>query len=255
MTPDEAIDAGALALFGEKYGDEVRVLSMGQGRSDNDSAAYSVELCGGTHVHRLGDIGLLKISHEGAVASGVRRIEARTGAGALAQIAAHEHILHAATGELKVGIDDLPSRIARLLDERKSLDRELAEAKKQLALAGGAAQADADDAVRELNGVKFMARCLDGLPAKELRGLVDEGKKQLESGVVVFIGIDNGKAGIAVGVTDDLTSRFDAVTLVKAGAAALGGQGGGGRADMAQAGGPETGNGAKAIADIEALIG
>ena len=257
MTPDEAIEAGALALFGEKYGEEVRVLSMGLGRDDNAAAAYSVELCGGTHVRRLGDIGLLKISSEGAVASGVRRIEARTGAGALEQIAAHEHVLHAATGELKVGIEDLPARIAKLLDERKYLDRELAEAKKQLALAGsgtGAGASDADEATREINGVKFMARCLDGLPAKELRGLVDEGKKQLGSGVVVFIGIDGGKAGIAVGVTDDLTDRFDAVTLVQAGSAALGGKGGGGRADMAQAGGPESGNGPQAIADIEALL-
>ena len=256
MTPDEAIDAGALALFGEKYGDEVRVLSMGMGRGDNEQAAYSVELCGGTHVRRLGDIGLLKISSEGAVASGVRRIEARTGEGALAQIAAHEHILHAATGELKVGIDDLPSRISKLLDERKQLDRELAAAKKQLALVGGGqGQAgDADDGIREVNGIAFMARCLDGLPAKELRGLVDEGKKQLGSGVVVFIGIDGAKAGIAVGVTKDLTTRFDAVTLVQAGSAALGGKGGGGRADMAQAGGSDIGNGDKAIADIEALL-
>ncbi len=262
MTPDEAIEAGALALFGEKYGEEVRVLSMGhggniEGRDDNGQGAYSVELCGGTHVRRLGDIGLLKISSEGAVASGVRRIEARTAAGALEQIAAHEHVLHAATGELKVGIDELPTRIAKLLEERKQLDRELAEAKKQLALAGGGAAggaSDADEAMREVNGVKFMARCLDGLPAKELRGLVDEGKKQLGSGVVVFIGIDGGKAGIAVGVTDDLVGRFDAVQLVQAGSAALGGKGGGGRPDMAQAGGPETGNGAQAIADIEALL-
>ena len=257
MTPDEAIEAGALALFGEKYGDEVRVLSMGLGRDEDAAAAYSVELCGGTHVRRLGDIGLLKISSEGAVASGVRRIEARTGAGALAQIAAHEHVLHAATGELKVGIEDLPARIAKLLDERKQLDRDLAEAKKQFALSGSGAStgaSDADDATREVNGTKFMARCLDGLPAKELRGLVDEGKKQLGSGVVVFIGIDGGKAGIAVGVTDDLTDRFDAVKLVQAGSAALGGKGGGGRPDMAQAGGPDTGNGDKAIADIEALL-
>ena len=257
MTPDEAIEAGALALFGEKYGEEVRVLSMGLGRDNNKEASYSVELCGGTHVRRLGDIGLLKISSEGAVASGVRRIEARTGAGALQQIAAHEHVLHAATGELKVGIEDLPSRIAKLLEERKHLDRELAEAKKQLALTGGGAGAgasDSDDATREVNGVKFMARCLEGLPAKELRGLVDEGKKQLGSGVVVFVGIDGGKAGIAVGVTDDLTDRLDAVTLVQAGSAALGGKGGGGRADMAQAGGPDIGNGPQAIADIEALL-
>ena len=255
MTPDEAIDAGALALFGEKYGDEVRVLSMGLGRDEDADKAYSVELCGGTHVNRLGDIGLLKISSEGAVASGVRRIEARTAEGALAQIAAHEHILHSATNTLKVAVEDLPTRLSKLVEERKALDRELAEAKKQLALAGnGGSGAAADDGAREIAGTQFIGRCLDGLPAKELRGLVDEGKKQLGSGVVVFVGIDNGKAGIAVGVTDDLTDQFNAVDLVQAGAAALGGKGGGGRPDMAQAGGPDSGKGPEAIAAIEALL-
>ena len=277
MTPDEAIEAGALALFGEKYGEEVRVLSMGHGSRDggdapnaddmaDGDAAYSVELCGGTHVSRLGDIGLLKITSEGAVASGVRRIEARTADGALAQIAAHEHILHAATGALKVTPEDLPARIAKLVEERKALDRELTQAKKQLALAGGMAGGTAgggnaqaangeDNGAREVNGVSFIGRCLDGLPAKQLRGLIDEGKKQLGSGVVVFVGIDNGKAGIAVGVTDDLTDRFDAVALVQAGAAALGGSGGGGRKDMAQAGGPDASKGAEAISAVEKLLG
>ena len=261
MTPDEAIDAGALALFGEKYGDEVRVLSMGLGRDDNADKAYSVELCGGTHVSRLGDIGLLKITSEGAVASGVRRIEARTADGALAQIAAHEHILHAATGALKVAPEDLPARITKLVEERKALDKDLAEAKKQLALAGGmtgnangSVDGGDDGGAREVNGISFIGRCLDGLPAKQLRGLVDEGKKQIGSGIVVFVGIDNGKAGIAVGVTDDLTDRFDAVELVQAGAAALGGSGGGGRKDMAQAGGPDINGGPEALSAVEALL-
>ena len=255
MTPDEAIEAGALALFGEKYGDEVRVLSMGLGREENDDAAYSVELCGGTHVRRLGDIGLLKISQEGAVASGVRRIEARTGEGALAQIAAHDHVLHAATSELKVAVQDLPARVAKLVEERKSLDRELAEVKKQLALAGASNVSSENDATsREVNGTQFMARCLDGLPAKQLRGLVDDGKSQIGSGVVVFVGIDGDKAGIAVGVTDDLTDKFNAVELVQAGSEALGGKGGGGRPDMAQAGGPDTGAADAAIAAIEKLL-
>ena len=255
MTPDEAIEAGALALFGEKYGEEVRVLSMGLGREENDDAAYSVELCGGTHVRRLGDIGLLKISQEGAVASGVRRIEARTGEGALAQIAAHDHVLHAATSELKVAVQDLPARIAKLVEERKALDRELTEAKKQLALAGAAGQSGGDEASsREVNGTQLMARCLNGLPAKQLRGLVDEGKSQIGSGVVVFVGIDGDKAGIAVGVTDDLTDKFNAVELVQAGSEALGGKGGGGRPDMAQAGGPDTGAADAAIAAIEKLL-
>jgi len=260
MTPDEAIEAGALALFGEKYGEEVRVLSMGhagQEGAKTDAAAYSVELCGGTHVRRLGDIGLLKISQEGAVASGVRRIEALTGEGALAQIAAHEHALHAASNELKVAVEDLPMRVAKLVEERKALDRELSQAKKQLALMGsgdaanGGAQGTAS---REVNGTPFMARCLDGLPTKQLRGLVDDGKQQIGSGVVVFIGIDGDKAGIAVGVTDDLTDKFNAVDLVQAGAAALGGTGGGGRPDMAQAGGPDTGAADAAIAAIEKLL-
>ena len=255
MTPDEAIDAGALALFGEKYGDEVRVLSMGLGRQERDDAAYSVELCGGTHVHRLGDIGLLKISQEGAVSSGVRRIEARTGEGALAQIAAHEHLLHAATNELKISVEDLPARVAKLVEERKALDRELSEAKKQLALAGASGSGGgAETSVREVNGTSFMARCLQGLPAKQLRGLVDDGKQQIGSGVVVFIGIDGDKAGIAVGVTDDLTDTFNAVDLVQAGSAVLGGKGGGGRPDMAQAGGSDISQADAAIAAIEALL-
>ena len=254
MTPDEAIEAGALALFGEKYGEEVRVLSMGQ-PLDSDRPHYSVELCGGTHVNRLGDIGLLKISQEGAVASGVRRIEAYTGAGALAFVAGQETVLRETTDLLKISPQDVPNRVAKLLDERKQLERELADAKRQLALMGGAGGAAAqDDAARDINGITLVARCLDGLPAKELRGLVDDGKKQIGSGVVVFIGIDNGKAGIAVGVTADLTDRFDAVDLVKLGAEKLGGTGGGGRPDMAQAGGSDVNGGAQAIAAIEAAI-
>ena len=254
MTPDEAIEAGALALFGEKYGDEVRVLSMGQA-PDGDRPHYSVELCGGTHVNRLGDIGLLKISQEGAVASGVRRIEAYTGAGALAFIAGQETVLRETTDLLKISAQDVPNRVGKLLDERKQLERELADAKRQLALMGGAGGTAAqDDGARDINGIPLIARCLDGLPAKELRGLVDDGKKQIGSGVVVFIGIDNGKAGIAVGVTADLTDRFDAVELVKLGAEKLGGTGGGGRPDMAQAGGSDVTGGAQAIAAIEQAI-
>ena len=254
MTPDEAIEAGALALFGEKYGDEVRVLSMGQA-PDGDRPHYSVELCGGTHVNRLGDIGLLKISQEGAVASGVRRIEAYTGAGALAFIAGQETVLRETTDLLKISAQDVPNRVGKLLDERKQLERELADAKRQLALMGGAGGTAAqDDGARDINGITLIARCLDGLPAKELRGLVDDGKKQIGSGVVVFIGIDNGKAGIAVGVTADLTDRFDAVELVKLGAEKLGGTGGGGRPDMAQAGGSDVTGGAQAIAAIEQAI-
>lgn len=267
MTPDEAINAGALALFGEKYGDEVRVLAMG---SDGEAASahYSVELCGGTHVARLGDIGVFKISHEGAVASGVRRIEAYTGVGALHYIDTREQLLRTTTGILKTSPQDLPERVAKLLAEKKQLDRELTEAKKQLALSVvevkvsgvgastsiGPVVDNGDDGVKRVNGVALMARSITGLPAKQLRGLVDEGKKQLGSGVVVFIGIDADKAAIAVGVTDDLTPRFDAVDLVRVGAEKLGGKGGGGRPDMAQAGGSDTAGGPAALAAIEALI-
>jgi alanyl-tRNA synthetase len=253
MTPDEAIEAGALALFGEKYGDEVRVLAMGALQSD-ERPHYSVELCGGTHVNRLGDIGLLKISQEGAVASGVRRIEAQTGAGALAAIAERDAVLRETTELLKTGLQDLPQRVSKLLEERKLLDRELSDSKRQLALTGGAASQDDGDSVRDVAGVSFMARCIDGLPAKELRALVDDGKTKIGSGVVAFIGIDNGKAGIAVGVTEDLADKFNAVDLVKIGAEKLGGKGGGGRPDMAQAGGPDTSGGDAALDAIEAML-
>jgi alanyl-tRNA synthetase len=253
MTPDEAIEAGALALFGEKYGDEVRVLAMGAPLSD-ERPHYSVELCGGTHVNRLGDIGLLKISQEGAVASGVRRIEAQTGAGALAAIAERDAVLRETAELLKTGLQDLPQRVSKLLEERKLLDRELSDSKRQLALTGGAASQDDGDSVRDVAGVSFMARCIDGLPAKELRALVDDGKTKIGSGVVAFIGIDNGKAGIAVGVTEDLADKFNAVDLVKIGAEKLGGKGGGGRPDMAQAGGPDTSGGDAALDAIEAML-
>ena len=253
MTPDEAIEAGALALFGEKYGEEVRVLAMGGDRESARGGHFSVELCGGTHVRRLGDIGVFIVGQETAIASGVRRIEAFTGRAALQFIAARDRILQATTDLLKVSADDVPTRVARLLDDRKKLDRELAEATKKLALTRGSdAGTGADDSVRELAGIKFMARAIDGLPAKQLRGLVDEGKKQIGSGVVAFVGIDGAKAGLAVGVTADLTDRFDAVELVKVGADLLGGSGGGGRPDMAQAGGNDT---SAASAALEAIAG
>jgi alanyl-tRNA synthetase len=173
----------------------------------------------------------------------------------LAHIAAHEHVLHAATSELKVAVEDLPTRISKLLEERKNLDRELSETKKQLALAAASGGAGAsEDPTRMVNGTAFMARCLDGLPAKQLRGLVDDAKAQIGSGVVVFIGIDGDKAGIAVGVTDDLTEKFNAVTLVQAGSEAMGGKGGGGRPDMAQAGGADVSAADDAIAAIEKLL-
>ncbi len=246
MAPDAAIAAGALALFGEKYGDEVRVLSMGV---EDDTNAYSVELCGGTHVAQLGEIGLMKITAETAVAAGVRRIEARCAASALAGIAETEHIMRTLTDLLKIGARDVAGRIEKLLDERKKIERELTEVKHKLALVGESADATASP-VQDVNGVKFMARVVHDVPAKQLRGLVDSGKAQIGSGIVAFIGTNDGKAGIAIGVTHDLTDRYDAVELVRLGAAKLGGKGGGGRADMAQAGGSDVTAGDAAIAAI-----
>jgi len=255
MTPEEAIEAGALALFGEKYGDEVRVLSMG-----DDPAAttrqghYSVELCGGTHVRRLGDIGLLKIVSEGAVASGVRRIEALTGEAARAYLTAQESLALDAAQALKITPADLPARVQALMDERKKLERELSDAKKKLALAGDGGAQKAHDEVQEIGGVKVLARLFDGLNPKDLRGLVDDAKKKLGTGVVAFVAVNDGKAALAAGVTADLTDRISAVDLVRAGAEACGGKGGGGRPDMAQAGGPDGAKGDDALQAMVAVI-
>lgn len=255
MTPDEAIEAGALALFGEKYGDEVRVLSMGHSGAQDRAGFFSTELCGGTHVRRLGDIALIKVLSESAVSSGVRRIEALTGETARQYMVAQEAKARAAADALKTSIDDLPGRVAQLVDERKKLERELSEARKQAALASaGGGGGAAAPAVQEIAGIKVMARRLDGVPAKELRGLVDDGKKEIGSGVVAVVAIADGKAAVAVGVTDDLTSKLSAVDLVRAGSAALGGKGGGGRPDMAQAGGPDVDKADEALAAITSQV-
>jgi len=250
MDVDNAIEAGALALFGEKYGEEVRVVSMGTGvEGEHDGKAYSVELCGGTHVRRTGDIGLVKIIAEGAVAAGVRRIEALTGEGARSYLTTQDTRIREAADLLRIKTEDLVPRIEQLLDERKKLERTAADARKQLALGGGG-KSD-DDAIRTLGEIKLLARKIEGVSPKDLRGLVDDGKKKVGSGIVAIIGLsDEGKAGLVVGVTDDLTGDYSAVELVKTGAEVLGGKGGGGRADMAQAGGPDAG---KADAALEAI--
>ena len=242
MDVDDAIEAGAMALFGEKYGDEVRVVSMGTAlQGDKAGKAYSVELCGGTHARRTGDIGQVKIISESAVAAGVRRIEALTGEGARKFLNAQDSRAREAAELLKIKPDDLVPRIQQLLVERKKLERDATEARKQLALGGG--KENSGDEVRKIGAINLLARTLKGVSPKDLRGLADEGKKQIGSGIVAIIGIsDDGKAGLVVGVTDDLTRDYNAVELVKAGAEALGGQGGGGRPDMAQAGGPDAGN-------------
>jgi alanyl-tRNA synthetase len=251
MDMDEAIEVGAMALFGEKYGDEVRVVSMGRAlEGERAGKTYSMELCGGTHVSRTGDIGLVKIVSEGAVAAGVRRIEALTGEGARAYLSDHDAQLREAADLLKIKPDDLVLRIRQLLEERKKLERAATDARKQLALGGGG-KATSEDAVRTLGDIKLLARSVEGVAPKDLRGLVDDGKKQIGSGIVAIVSKgEDGKASIVVGVTDDLSEKNDAVRLVKTGVEVLGGKGGGGRPDFAQGGGPDA---AKADAALEAI--
>ncbi|MEA3032661.1 MAG: alanyl-tRNA synthetase, partial [Sphingomonadales bacterium] len=246
MTPDEAISAGAMALFGEKYGDEVRVLSMGR----NDEASYSVELCGGTHVNALGDIQLFKIVSEGAVAAGVRRIEALTGEAARQWLTSRENRLKETAASLKASPEEVPARVASLIEDRRRLERELVEAKKALAMGGGP-KADAA-APEQVGGHGFLGQVLEGMDPKALRGLVDDAKKRVGSGVVALVAVNDGRATVAVGVTDDLADERSAVDLVRKAVEALGGQGGGGRPDMAQGGGPD---GSKAAAALAAVRG
>jgi alanyl-tRNA synthetase len=249
MSPDDAIEAGAMALFGEKYGEEVRVLSMGSAASGKH---YSVELCGGTHVKATGDIGVFRIVSESAVSSGVRRIEALTGEGARQWLVAREEALKAVAATLRTAPDEVLERVAALVDERRTLERELAEAKKQIALGGGGGAAPAAD--EEIGGIKFSGQVLHGLDPKDLRGLLDEAKQRMGSGIAAICAVNDGKAAFAAAVTDDLTGRFSAVELVRAGVEALGGKGGGGRPDMAQGGGPDGDKADTAIAAVRALL-
>ncbi|MDQ2892341.1 MAG: alanine--tRNA ligase [Pseudomonadota bacterium] len=244
MTPDEAIDMGAMALFGEKYGDEVRVVSMGT----EGERTYSIELCGGTHVGALGDIGLFTVVGESAVSSGIRRVEALTGEAARAYLTSRDATLRAAAAVLKTNPDDVPARVAALLDERKRLERELAEVKKALALGGSGSETPMG--AKEIGGVQFVGQVLDAFDAKGLRGAVDEAKQRIGSGVVAIVAVNDGRASIAVGVTDDLVATRSAVELLKVAVAVLGGKGGGGRPDMAQGGGP---NGNQAEAALTAI--
>ena len=248
MAPDKAIEAGALALFGEKYGDEVRVLSMGA--AFEGDGPYSIELCGGTHVPRTGDIGFLKIISEGAVAAGVRRVEAAVGDTALEQVQDQERYLLAAASRLKAQPHELAERIDSLLEERKRLERELGETRRKMAASGGGGLL-----TRRINGFIYASEVLDGVPGKDLRGMVDEAKKGVGSGVVALISVIDGKAALIVGVTDDLSPRIGAVGLAQIGVAELGGKGGGGRADMAQGGGPHADKADLAIAAIEKALG
>ncbi len=255
MDRDAAIEAGAMALFGEKYGDEVRVVTMGTAlNSDKANAPYSVELCGGTHVGRTGEIGSIVVVSESAVASGVRRLEALTAEGARTYLKEQDRRLRSVAAQLKVPDGDVEARIGTLIAERRKMERELAEARKRLALGGGGDGAGSEVAVQNFGSIGLLARAVDGVPPKDLRSLVDEGKKQVGSGVVAIVGTHEGKAGLVVGVTDDLTDQLDAVTLVRAGSQVLGGKGGGGRPDMAQAGGPDVTAAKDALLAIEALV-
>jgi alanyl-tRNA synthetase len=248
LTPDRAVAEGALALFGEKYGDEVRVVAMG-GETDDDRP-FSVELCGGTHVRRTGDIGLFKIVGETAIASGVRRIEALTGAAAEAYVTGEEGILRHAAAALRTSPADLPARIAGIVEERRRLEREVAEARRALANASPSPKS----AGQRIGAIAFETRLVDGVPARELKSLADDLKRRIDSGVVAIVSRAEGKAAIVVGVTSDLTGRFDAVELVRLGAQALGGKGGGGRADLAQAGGPEAASAEEALFAVERAV-
>ncbi len=251
MAQSDAIQSGARALFGEKYGDEVRVVSMGRA-AVAASRPFSVELCGGTHVSRTGDIGLISIVSEGAVASGVRRIEARTAEGARSQLVAQSRALRDIAALVRAPVEEAPSRLATLLDERKRLERELADAKRKLAMGGGDG---ADHKVRDVGGVKLLSRAVSGIDAKDLKALVDDAKKAVGSGVIAIANAsEDGKAGIVVGVTQDLTDRFSAVDFVRVASAKLGGKGGGGRPDMAQAGGPNAEAIDAALASIEEAL-
>jgi alanyl-tRNA synthetase len=278
LSRDDAITSGARALFGEKYGDEVRVVAMGQDPSTSGGAntmGWSVELCGGTHVARTGDIGIISIVAEGGVSSGVRRIEALTGKAARHHANNLGRLAKATASELRVPLEDMPGRVTALINERKRLERDLSEAKKKLAMGGslggglgGSSPGSADggtsggekgetaDGVRKVGDVKLIARRVEGIDLKDLRSLADDGKKRVGSGVVAIVGVTgDGKAGIVVGVTDDLVARFNAVDLVRKGAEVLGGKGGGGRPDMAQAGGPDGSKAQAALAAIETALG
>jgi alanyl-tRNA synthetase len=251
MSVDAAIAEGAMALFGEKYGDEVRVVSMGRNSEGEGKPIYSLELCGGTHVSRTGDIGLVKVISESASAAGVRRMEAYAGAAALDYLVAQDARVQAAAAALKVVPAELVSRIDALLDERKKMERELAQARRTIAMGGGAAE----QAIETINGVQLQARVLKGVATQDLKGLADDAMKKLKSGIVAFVAVsEDGKGAVVIAVSEDLTAKFNAVDLVKAASAVMGGKGGGGKANMAQAGGPDGAKADDAVAAIKAAL-
>ena len=255
MAVDDAIASGAMALFGEKYGDEVRVVSMGRAEEGEKAGkTYSIELCGGTHVNATGDIGLVHIVSEGAVGAGVRRLEALTGEAARDYLLEQDRRVRRMASALKVAPGEAADRLEALVEERRRLEKELTEAKKRLALAGGGESGAGATQPRDIGGVGFLGRVFDGVPGKDLKGLVDEAKSRIGSGVVAFVGVADGKASVVVGVTPDLTGRFDAVELVRRASEAIGGKGGGGRPDMAQAGGPDADRADAAVEAVAAAM-
>ncbi|HHY48981.1 MAG TPA: alanine--tRNA ligase, partial [Alphaproteobacteria bacterium] len=254
MGVEEAKAIGARALFGEKYGDEVRVVSMGAPKGNE--LGWSVELCGGTHVRRTGDIGLITIVAENGVSAGVRRIEALTAKGARRHAAANAQLVASAAGLLKTTPAEILPRIEALQESLRRTEKALADANRRLALGGGGGTANGVPAAEMINGIRFVGRTVEGVAAKDLRGLVDEEKKRAGSGVIALVlKGEDGKGTVAIGVTDDLTAKHSAAELVKRATAALGGQGGGGRPDMAQGGGPDGSKAEEAIAAVRAALG
>ncbi len=253
MTPDDARSIGAQALFGEKYGDEVRVVSMGRAETGKgaDGQTWSIELCGGTHVARTGDIGLFVALSDSASSAGVRRIEGLTGAAALRHLAARASDLAEIAGMLKTPVPEAVARVKALADERRQLANEVAQLKRELAMGGGGAAAVE---ARKINGLSFISKVMNGVSGKDLPALIDAHKAQIGSGAVLLIAGEDGKAAIAAGVTPDLTARVSAVALVKAAVEAMGGKGGGGRPDMAQGGAKDIGAAEAGIAAAEALL-
>lgn len=257
MTPDDARDLGAQALFGEKYGDEVRVVSMGRKDGSGkgaDGTTYSIELCGGTHVARTGDIGVFVALGDSASSAGVRRVEALTGEAAFRYLSEQDRRLTETALALRARPEEVAQRVCGLLDERKALGNEVAQLRRELAMAGGAAQGGGPEA-KDVGGVAFFAQVLSGVSGRDLPSLIDEHKTRLGSGAVLLIADTGGKVAVAAGVTEDLTGRVSAVDMVRAAVTPLGGKGGGGRPDLARGGGADISGADAAIAAVETLIG
>jgi alanyl-tRNA synthetase len=256
MTPDDARAIGAQALFGEKYGDEVRVVSMGEAPTGKGlgGQTWSIELCGGTHVGQTGDIGLFVTLGESASSAGVRRIEALTGQAAFDYLAGQDRRLSEVAAVLKTRPEDAADRVRALMDERKALQAEVADLRRRIALGGGGA-AETAEAPKTVNGIAFVAQVLDGVPGRDLPSLIDALKARVGSGAVLLISEADGKAAVAAGVTNDLTARVSAVDIARAAVEALGGKGGGGRPDLAQGGAKSAENAAAAIAAAETALG